>query len=157
MGPDFFSIKPIELNPITLGPGACWRALFVNSVVTTQFPTQRRRSGVGVALFPYLIAALAGIIAPAEFQGGLILKDLSTTLMPMKRLDDEEAIQWHLAVTNRLGDTLQSLLPGSSESLFEFYKTHYLELLLNARGYLGRCRHVTILPGTSVIIRVYFG
>jgi hypothetical protein len=73
--------------------GACWIPLFQKSVLAWGFPARSREEGVGIELPFHLMATMAGIRYPIEFQGGIILKSKSETIFPVVNLTC--GIQWH--------------------------------------------------------------
>ena len=102
----FFKLQPKPLDPIRKGSQMCWYPLFEHSVIAVQFPYAQRTQGIGVELSPFLMATLAGIRTAVEFRGGLILRGLSTALIPLRMREGEDAIQWHLATTNTSDDAI---------------------------------------------------
>ena len=72
--------------------GACWIPLFQKLVLARGFPA-RSKEGVGIEPPFHLMATMAGIYYPIEFQGGIILKSKSETLFPVDKLSC--GIQWH--------------------------------------------------------------
>ena len=145
-----FKIEPGEVEPLQNESSMCWHALFVNGVIATQFPIRDRKEGVGVEISPDLMATLSGVVAPAEFRGGLILKGLSTALIPIKRLEDDGAIQWHLVLTDaNTGIIDQNICAETRESQMDFFKAQDLKLLTGNTAYLGWCNPSTILLNTE--------
>lgn len=90
------------------------------------------------------MARLAGIVMVVEFQGGLILKGLSTALIPVKYCDGGAAIQWHLLHTKSADGFLDDL-----EYKEDFLKIQDPTILLQRKAYLGWCKDASILLGTS--------
>lgn len=91
----YFKLQPKPLKPIRNGSQMCWHPLFERSVIAAQYPYVQRTQGIGVELSPFLMATLAGIRTAVEFRGGLILRGLSTALIPFRMREGEDAIQWH--------------------------------------------------------------
>ncbi|KAL8860688.1 MAG: hypothetical protein Q9178_003041 [Gyalolechia marmorata] len=84
----------------------------------------------------------------AEMQEGLILKGLSTALVPIKECDDGTAIQWHLFHTIDAGGFLDMIDPASGNPV-KVLKVIKLSELFEKRAYLGWCKHAKILLGTQ--------
>ena len=101
-------------------------------------------------LSPLLMATLAGIITAVEVRGGLILRGLSTALIPLVEVEGD-AIQWHL-VTSDLADgdfnanLFGELTGGGCES--EYYKVQDIQTLSRKKAYLGWRKVATVLLGT---------
>ncbi|KAL9034556.1 MAG: hypothetical protein Q9180_005337 [Flavoplaca navasiana] len=95
-----------------------------------------------------MMASLAGIVMAAEMQEGLILKGLSTALVPIKNCDDGTAIQWHLFHTIDAGGFLDMTDPVSGKPI-KVLKVMKLSELFEKRAYLGWCKHAKILLGTQ--------
>lgn len=146
-----FILRPEALEPIPEGVNMCWFPLFENSVIAVQFPYANRTQGVGVELSPLLMATLAGIITAVEVRGGLILRGLSTALIPLVEVEGD-AIQWHL-VTSDLADgdfktdIFGELTGGGRRS--EYYKVQDIQTLWRKKAYLGWCKVATVLLGTK--------
>lgn len=149
-----FCIEPETLEDSQCKAEFCWQPLFVNSVIAVQFPVRERFQGVGIDLSPMLMATLAGTVTAVEFRGGLILKGLSTALIPVRRLRGEQAIQWHLEVTDSTEGIIQTRGLEASETEsgeFEMYRVDNVDTFWENRAYLGWCSVISILLGTSKI------
>ncbi|KAL8835103.1 MAG: hypothetical protein Q9176_007097 [Flavoplaca citrina] len=139
------SLDPLE--PLS-DSDKCWIPMFTNSILTPQFPTRSRNDGVGLDIPPEMMASLAGVVMAAEMQEGLILKGLSTALVPIKECDDGTAIQWHFFHTNDAGGFLDMIDPASGTPV-KVLKVMKLSDLFEKRAYLGWCKHAKILLGTQ--------
>ena len=147
-----FKLQPKPLYPIKDGSQLCWHPLFERSIIAVQFPYTRRTQGVGVELSPFLMATLAGIRTAVEFRGGLILRGLSTALIPLKMTEGKDAIQWHLATTNTSDDALTTDLLidlDEIEGTDGYYKVQDVQQLCAKKAYLGWCSVTTVLLGTQ--------
>ncbi|KAI4088450.1 MAG: hypothetical protein LQ344_006105 [Seirophora lacunosa] len=127
----------------------CWLPLFIHTVIAVQFPLPSRGDGVGLEISPVLMAHLAGIVMVVEFQGGMILKGLSTALIPMRRCDEGAAIQWHLFHTDRPDGSLDLKDPETGAEDINFLKVPDGALLFETKAYLGWCKPARVLLGTS--------
>ena len=148
----YFKLQPKALNSIRYGSTMCWHPLFEHSAIAAQFPYAPRTQGVGVELSPLLMATLAGIQTAVEFRGGLILRGLSTALIPLGMREDEDAIQWHLATTKRRDDAIITELFGGLdeiEGIDAYYKVQDIQQLLDKRAYLGWSSVATVRLGTQ--------
>ncbi|KAL8962802.1 MAG: hypothetical protein Q9193_000855 [Seirophora villosa] len=126
----------------------CWLPLFVHTVIAVQFPLPSRGDGVGLEISPVLMAHLAGIVMVVEFQGGMILKGLSTALIPMRRCDEGAAIQWHLFYTDHPDGSLDLKDPETGAEDIDFLKVTDGAVLFQAKAYLGWCKPAMVLLGT---------
>ncbi|KUJ16467.1 uncharacterized protein LY89DRAFT_647061 [Mollisia scopiformis] len=87
----------MEFTTETLPEGevSCWYPLFVNPVIARGFPTAPRENDeAGLEIPIGMMAALGGARYAVEFEGGLLLKGLSSMFVPTKR--HAASIQWHL-------------------------------------------------------------
>src|SRR5438034_1422270 len=89
----------------------CWYPLFVRSVIAVGFPIRERKQGKGLEISPVVMASLAGVAFPVEYDGGLILKGLSTILIPAEPLDADGAVQWHLRLISKDQQGVIRLVP----------------------------------------------
>ena len=148
----YLKLQPEPFNPVRDGSRVCWHPLFEHSVIAVQFPYTRRTQGVGVELSPFLMATLAGIRTAVEFRGGLILRGLSTALIPLKMTEGNDAIQWHLATTDTSDDALATDLLidlDEIEGIDGYYKVQDVQKLWAKKAYLGWCSVATVLLGTQ--------
>jgi hypothetical protein len=128
----------------------CWHPLFKNIVLAVQFPIPKREKGVGLELSPILMTTLAGIVMAVEFQGGSILKGLSTALIPIEELESGKAIQWHLCVTDSPDGSIDLKDPKNGAHDIQFLKVQDAGTLLSGKkAYLGWCQKAKILLGTA--------
>lgn len=82
-------------EPLPEGEDSCWYPLFVNPVIAQGFPTApRKHHEAGLEIPIEMMMALGGARYAVDFEGGLLLKGLSSMFVPTKRY--EESIQWHL-------------------------------------------------------------
>lgn len=137
-----------ELNSV-LTPEMCWHSLFPHALLAVDFPASPRIDGVGLAIAPKLMAYLAGIIMPVEYHDGLILKGLSTTLIPIRECDCGEAIQWHLFPTEPSDGSfdLRAFKGGAEDK--EFLKVKDPATLFQKKAYLGWCKEAKVLLGSN--------
>ena len=147
----FFRLQPKPLNSIRNGSRLCWHPLFEHSVIAVQFPYAPRTQGVGVELSPFLMATLAGIRTAVEFRGGLILRGLSTALIPLGLRYGEDAIQWHLATTNTTDDAIINGLLDEIEGIgyYRYYRVQDVQQLWAKKAYLGWCSFAMVRLGTQ--------
>jgi hypothetical protein len=128
----------------------CWHHLFKNIVLADQFPIPKREKGVGLELSPMLMTTLAGTVMAVEFQGGSILKGLSTALIPIEEFESGKAIQWHLCVTDSPDGSIDLKDPKNGAHDIRFLKVQDVGTLLSGKkAYLGWCQKVKILLGTA--------
>ena len=147
-----FKLQPKPLEPIRDGHQMCWHPLFERSVIAVQFPYAERTQGVGVELSPSLMATLAGVRTAVEFRGGLVLRGLSTALIPLEEMEGGNAIQWHLTTASMSDDAVITELFGDLdeiEGMDEYYKVQDLQQLWEKKAYLGWCSVATVRLGTQ--------
>ena len=140
-----FNIYLQDLQKIDEDPEvSCWLSLFKNTVLAHWFLTPRRGQEKGVELSFEVMVTLSNVSYPLALYDGIILKGPFTALIPTTHLSG--SIQWHFMSNNigkgRLGtDVIAKRIP-------EFFETHDIDLLRNARTFLGYCRKVNIHLGT---------
>lgn len=130
----YFKLQPKPLNPIEDGLQMCWHTLFVYSFIVVQFPYAERTQGIGLELSPFVMVTMAGILTAVEFRGGLILRGLSTALIPLKETEGGDTIQWRLATANTIHDAFH---PELYDGIDEYYKVQDLQQLWEKKEYLG--------------------
>lgn len=135
------------LEPV-ITPVMCWHSLFTHTPIAVEFPIFPRIDGVGLAIAPTLMAYMAGIIMPVEYHGGLILKGLSSILVPIRECDDGKAIQWHLFATHPTDGFFSLRTPESGDNDIDFLKIQDAKTLFEKQAYLGWCKEAKILLGT---------
>ncbi|KAL8901474.1 MAG: hypothetical protein Q9207_005185 [Kuettlingeria erythrocarpa] len=121
----------------------CWYSLFTHAPMAVQFPVLPRKEGIGLEISPVLMANLAGTVMVVEFQGGLILKGLSTALIPVKYCNDGAALQWHLYYS----EAADGFMTGLNE-IEDYLKVQDPAILFQKTAYLGWCKHASVLLGT---------
>jgi hypothetical protein len=87
-----FSMEFI-VTPLELDEKSCWHELFFNPVIAYNFPIDPRNFGSGLEIPIHMMAALGGASMAVEFNGGIVLKGLSSMFVPIKR--NGASIQWH--------------------------------------------------------------
>lgn len=95
----FHNPTPNQLTVVSKYP-LCWHQLFGNIVIATGFPIPKRNDAIGLGIDVPLMASLSGIVCEAARGEGLILRGLSTALIPTKNIESGTAIQWHLFSDN---------------------------------------------------------
>ena len=125
----------------------CWHSLFHSSVIARGFSIPRRTSDqqVGLEIEFGIMANLAAILYPLQCYNGLVMKGISSVLIPKMRVGD--SIQWHLV----LGSLEKKLSMDDVESsdLEEYYETTDLQQLVQARAFLGLYEKAQIYLGTK--------
>ncbi|KAI4188248.1 MAG: hypothetical protein LQ346_005356 [Caloplaca aetnensis] len=112
--------------------------------MAVQFPVLPRKEGIGLEISPVLMANLAGTVMVVEFQGGLILKGLSTALIPVNYCNDGAAVQWHL----HYSESADGFMTGLDE-IEDYLKIQDPATLFQKTAYLGWCKHASVLLGTN--------
>jgi hypothetical protein len=75
--------------------GACWHSLFPRAVIAEGFPVKERKQGVGLEISFADIAFLSGSLSIVEFDNRLDVNGLKSLLVPVAKLSDDDAFQWH--------------------------------------------------------------
>ncbi|KAH7312038.1 hypothetical protein BKA65DRAFT_600911 [Rhexocercosporidium sp. MPI-PUGE-AT-0058] len=83
---------------------SCWQDLFVDPVISYNFPIQHRGSGFGLELPLQMMAALGGAAHRVEYHGGIVIKGFSAMFVSLKRTND--CVQWHF-ISNNDGSRLR--------------------------------------------------
>ncbi|KAI4119249.1 MAG: hypothetical protein LQ338_007307, partial [Usnochroma carphineum] len=143
-----FQLRLEGLKPLG-NSDMCWHPLFTQTAMAVQFPVPSKKDGIGLEIPLSLMASLAGIVMAVEFQDGLILKGLSTALIPIRECDGGAAIQWHLFHTESADGLLEIKDPETGETDIDFLKVKDLTTLSQKKAYLGWCKHASILLGTD--------
>lgn len=74
---------------------SCWLDLIsCDAVIAHDFPIPERSSEKGLEIPLSILTEMAGVHHVVEFRGGVVMKSLSTMLVPVSRTKD--IIQWHL-------------------------------------------------------------
>lgn len=90
-----FSLKSVQVSDIPEAPdGACWHSLFRSPVIVTGFPIlSRPENEKGLELSLEMMSFLAGTPFATHFDNVLVLKGVSTMLVPTERT--KNSITWH--------------------------------------------------------------
>ncbi|KAK0741807.1 hypothetical protein B0T21DRAFT_120082 [Apiosordaria backusii] len=129
----------------------CWLPLFSNATVAWGFPTPERLGEVGLEIPVPLMANLTGARHAVEYQGGIVLKGLSTMLIPTKCTTNwsTSSVQWHL-VFNKDNTRRLSYKDGIAQcqrrALLDDVNLSSLETM---RAFIGWCSSVDVILGRS--------
>lgn len=90
-----FSLKSVQISDMSEAPdGTCWHFLFRSPVIVTGFPIRSRPENErGLELSLEIMSFLAGTPFATHFDNVLVLKGVSTMLVPTGRT--ENSIAWH--------------------------------------------------------------
>lgn len=90
-----FSLKSVPVSDMSEAPdGTCWHSLFRSPVIVTGFPIRSRPGNEkGLELLLEMMSFLAGTPFATHFDDVLVLKGVSTMLVPTGRT--ENSIAWH--------------------------------------------------------------
>ncbi|KAL8839214.1 MAG: hypothetical protein Q9170_001820 [Blastenia crenularia] len=147
-GPADFLVTLNELEPLEVSR-ICWLPLFRHTPLATQFSVPDRLDGFGLELSPALMAWMAGTVMPVEYQGGLILKGLSTALIPINECERGNAIQWHLCHTESADGLVELGDLETGAKNIDFFKVKDPAVLFGKKAFLGWCKEVQILLGSQ--------
>ena len=121
----------------------CWLKLFKEPVLALGFPVPSRTNEIGLEMPLKLMATICGARHFVDFQGGILIKGLSSMLIPTARLNGGNIVQWHL-VSKESGDDEDirlSYLEGLNICANRLtIKELNFESLSKTRAVLGWCR-----------------
>lgn len=148
-----FDLRQCDLKPVVSRFPLCWHKLFCDAVIAYGFPIPLRENGVGLEITPSIMMSLAGILCEATYEDGLVLRGLSTTLVPTKEVESGTAIQWHL-FTNETEETEGTeeenpLRSEQMQSLPEWIRRDNIAPLCEKRAFLGWCNPAVVTLGTK--------
>ncbi|KAH0537627.1 hypothetical protein FGG08_005578 [Glutinoglossum americanum] len=145
-----FDLRLCELSPVDSKDNMCWHPLFNHGVIVNGFPIRDRKQGMGLDVSVEVMETLAGVIFPVEYNGGLVLKGLSTILVPTKRLGADGAVQWHLIVPSDHSPTSGKLIEKTCPGWLKVKDANELRGQKSPqRAFLGWCRSAKIVLGTK--------
>ena len=142
-----FTVKAEQLELIK-DDTMCWFSLFPYASLAVQYPVAERLMGVGLELSMRLMLILAGIIMAINHKDGLVLRGLSTILLPSQEVEADKSIQWHLFVSESPNGSESMEFLGGDEELNFFKVKDVTRLLSCEKAYLGWCRSANVLLGT---------
>jgi hypothetical protein len=130
---------------------ACWHSLFPHSVIAKGFPIGPRKHGQGLDISFADMVLMSRSLTFIKYDGGLVVEGLGSLLIPIKILQDDDALQWHYE---------SKRLPGSGErrsvsDIFssmpnlEWYKKLEEDQLTSKRCFLGWVDKASIVMGTG--------
>jgi hypothetical protein len=140
---DFYIERSFEELHMKESP--CWLQLFNNAVIARGFPTPDRRDEIGLELSVGLMAALTGTRHATEYKGGVVMKGLSTMLVPIER--NGNRVQWHLVVSEdcEKGLTYQEgLKKVPNRALLDVVS---LDAVHSTRAFVGWCKNAETILG----------
>lgn len=139
-----FNLRLCDLRPATSQPPLCWHKLFGQAVIASGFPLPVRNEGVGLEIAASAMIDLAGIICEAEHESRQVLTGLSTMLIPTRKVESEDAIQWHLFTEDK-----NPLRSQPVELSPEWMRTDDIRALCKKRAFLGWCDPAIVTLGTE--------
>ena len=142
---DTLKMSLMPLDPLYDDEECCWHPLFANSVIARGFPF-RERAGAefGLEIDFTILTNIAAILYPLDCYNGLVMKGLSSVLIPKRGAGG--SIHWHL-VLGSPGEKL-SLTDISKHHFRGFYETQDLGFLVQARAFLGLYEKAQVHLGT---------
>lgn len=139
-----FEIRQTELRPVASQYSLCWHKLFGHTVIAAGFPIPERYDAIGLEIDVPLMASLSGIVCEAAHEEGLILRGLSTALIPTKKVESDTAIQWHL-----FSDDDHLLRSQQADRFPELVQVDDILLLCKKKAFLGWCEPAVVILGTK--------
>jgi len=131
--------------------GSCWHPLLPHSVIAKGFPIRERAVGKGLEISFADMALLSQSMSFNESGGGLVAEGLRTLLIPMKTLEHDDAIQWHLEYKRhpKLPNKRSVSDILANQSFSSWYKTDDLCELTERRCFLGWAEEIAVVMGTA--------
>jgi hypothetical protein len=140
----------LDLEPVASNK-ACWHGLFPRGVVAYGFPTRPRNEGMGLDIdFPEMMIA-SRCLSFVEYDCGLIAHGLTSLLIPIKQLLEDDGVQWHFE--NKAKQFPNRLCRVSEIMRFnkfkEWYRELYPENLATRRCFVGLAKSADVVIGTK--------
>ncbi|KAF6826331.1 hypothetical protein CMUS01_09486 [Colletotrichum musicola] len=127
---------------------SCWLDLVSHgTAIARGFPVPNRDAAKGLEIPLPILVEMAGVRHVVEFQGGVVMKGLSSMLLPISRTND--IIQWHLVSAPPETDRL------TYQAGIELCKTRALldevplDSITKSRAVVGWCRHAVSRLGSE--------
>jgi hypothetical protein len=132
---------------------ACWRSLFPYGVIAKGFPIRPRLEGKGLEISFANMALISRCLSFVEYENGLIAHGLTSILIPMNELPQDDALQWHLEDKTKQDLQRQRLARISQILRLHIIRDWYKELdpnqLVNRRSFLGWAENAKVVFGTK--------
>jgi hypothetical protein len=145
-------LKLCPLTPIDEN-GSCRQSLFAHTVIAYDFPISSRQEGQGLELSFQDMLILARSLRLTLYDSGLVAEGLDTLLIPIKDLDKDKGLQWHLAwrSSNRHEGSPISILDILEKNDFQemFYADDPQFLADKKRTFLGWTEEARVVLGTE--------
>ena len=128
---------------------ACWHPLLPHAVIAKKFPVRHRSTGKGVDISFANMTLLSQSLSFIEFDEGLIVEGLRSVLIPIEKLEGDDAIQWHLEYKRHKRYAKRGLSDILTMGPFQkWYKAHEPYELIEKRCFLGWAEEVVVTIGT---------
>ncbi|MCJ1358266.1 MAG: hypothetical protein MMC33_008265 [Icmadophila ericetorum] len=137
VGKQTFRISLFNLQRLDHKSGSCWHPLFVNSVIGEGFSIPPRDGEQGLEIPFEVMAVLARVWRPVEYQAGIILKGTSTALIPTSRSSISNSMQWHYVSTENQEENVDTASIFKNSNVSKWHESRDLESLRTARTFLG--------------------
>jgi hypothetical protein len=129
----------------------CWRGLFPYGVIAKGFPIRRRLEGKGLEISFANMALISRCLSFVEYENGLIAHGLTSILIPMNELPQDDALQWHLEDKTkqdsyRLARISQVL---RLHLIRDWHKELQPDRLVTRRCFLGWAENAKVVFGTK--------
>lgn len=137
---------------------SCWHSLFPNRVIARGYPVRPRHEGRGLKITFENMVTASRCLTFVEYEKGLIAHGLISVLIPMKILEKDNAIQWHLEDKRnqklcKLARISQVL--SNSPALRYRLKELQPEKLIGRQCFLGLAEHANVVIGTKDYQRTF--
>jgi len=130
---------------------ACWHSLFPRSVIAKGFSISSRKKGKGLEMSFADMALMSRSLTFVEYDGGLVVEGLSSLLIPIKILQDDDALQWHYESKVLAGSGQKRSVSDIFSSMpdMQWYKELQEDQLTSKRCFLGWVDKASIVLGTE--------
>lgn len=128
------------------GQELCWNSMVGTGVLARGFPIPQRHGEVGIELPFDTMLTLANILYPIRYYDGVVLKGVSTALIPTAYTSN--SVQWHFITADKHKTKAPLSMSSISAYCEKLFETHDLALLSKARAFVGYCKEVEIHLGT---------
>jgi len=139
-----------ELKPLQR-EGPCWYPLLPHAVIAKGFPIRERTVGKGLEISFADMTLLSQSMSFTEYSQGLVVEGLRSVLIPMERLLQDDAVQWHLEYKRHQKlpkkRSVSDILAGHRFS--NWYKAQDSTKLTEKRCFLGWAEQVAVVIGTA--------
>jgi hypothetical protein len=131
--------------------GPCWYSLVPHGVIAKGFPIRERTVGKGLEISFADMAILSQSMSFTESGGGFVVEGLRTVLIPVKIIEGDDAIQWHLEYKRhpKLPKKMNVSEILADQRFFRWYRAQEPCQLTGRRCFLGWAEEIAVVIGTA--------